>query len=121
MVVAGEAPPQAIAELAEIARKEVGYTVRVPTDTTMGSYPQEVLARGTAEWAASIGRAYKSTSCGQVSRFLTKDEYERALREREEEVKRRAEACRRVPELDSPEVWAKRKPRLLTAAGEGSA
>jgi hypothetical protein len=104
---------------AEIARELVQHTVQVLTDT---SHPQAVLARVTAERAAFLGRAYTLTPCEPVSRMLTKEQCEQAIKENEEQEKRyekqRAEASRRGPVLDTPEVWANRKPRLITAAGE---
>ncbi|KAF1839802.1 hypothetical protein BDW02DRAFT_10970 [Decorospora gaudefroyi] len=119
IVVAGEASPHAISTLADIARKAVGTdTVQVRTNT---SFPQAVVARGAAAWARYSGQAYVSTPCMPLSHYMTKHEYEKQMQANAEMIEQMLDeylepGAGPVP----PEKWAKMKPKLITAAGEGA-
>jgi hypothetical protein len=81
--------------------------------------PSAVLIRGAAMRAHYFVSASVDAGCSR--NFLTDEQYEKKIRAYEKSVYARLAAYLKGPELESPEVWAKRKPRLITAAGESNA
>jgi hypothetical protein len=113
IVVAGDISAASAAEVGEIAQKAVRTGIpRVLTDED----PSAVLIRGAAMRAHYFASASKAAGCSRKK--LTDEQYEQTMRNYEKWVHEKLAEYLKGPELESPEVWARRKPKLITAAGE---
>jgi hypothetical protein len=80
--------------------------------------PTLVTARGAACRAQILGRPARTGMCCPM--ILTDEEYEQAAKWQDEGEKERKYLQELLGRLESPGEWAKRKPKLITAAGEDS-
>jgi hypothetical protein len=112
IVIADEISATSAAELGEIAQKAVGTGIpQVLTDDE----PSAVIVRGAAMSAHYFASASRDAGCSRDS--LTDEQYEQTMKRFERTVYAQWAVYQKGPEPESPEDWAKRKPRLITAAG----
>jgi hypothetical protein len=112
IVIAGEVSAALAAELGEIEQKAIGTVIpQVLTDED----PSAVIVRGAAMRAHYFASASRDAGCSHDS--LTDEQYEQKMKRFERTVYAQWAAYQEGPEPESPEEWAKRKPRLITAAG----
>jgi hypothetical protein len=113
IVVAGEISAASATEVGEIAQKAVGTGIlQVLTDED----PSAVLIRSAAMRAHYFASASEPAGCSRKT--LTDEQYEQTISNYEKWVHDKLAAYLKGPGLESPEIRAKRKPKLITATGE---
>jgi hypothetical protein len=116
IVIAGEVSSQALTALGTVTQELLG--TGIPQVLADFQNPTLVTARGAACRAQMLGRPSLTGECSLVT--LTDEEYEQQAKEWDEIEKKRKYEQALLGRLESPEEWAKRKPKLITAAGEKS-
>jgi hypothetical protein len=114
IVIAGEVSSTAIAKLGNIAQEVIG--TGIPEVLADFNNPTLVTARGAAVMSQRLGRPCRTGMC--MTELLTDEDYERKSRQWDELEKKIQYKRELLGRLESPEEWAMRKPKLITAAGE---
>jgi hypothetical protein len=113
MFIAGEVSAASVAELGQIVQKAVGTGI---PQVLIDEDPSAVLVRGAqcvhtnSPWHLEMGGCLRDS--------LTDEQYGHLMKAAEKSVHAHLAAYLKGPEPESPEEWAKRKPKLITTAGE---